>query len=102
MASEVLLHQKLALAHKSNARIAVFEMIVFKIPKSIDFPQGIKYRAWLSEDGETVFGFDNHKPKGPHLHIGNKEIGYNYRGVDELIFDIKEMIEKEGFIYENK
>jgi len=51
---------------------------------------------------ETIFGFDNHKPKGPHLHIKDKEIGYNYRGVDELISDIRALIEKEGFVYENE
>lgn len=54
------------------------------------------------EDGETIFGFDNHKPKGPHLHIKDSEVGYHYRGVDELMEDIKAMIEKEGFVYENE
>jgi hypothetical protein len=73
-----------------------------RIPKSKDYPKGIKYRAWFSEHGETLFGFDNHKPKGPHLHIREIEIGYNYRGVDALMDDIKAMIEKEGFVYENE
>jgi hypothetical protein len=47
-----------------------------------------------------LIGFDNHKPKGPHLHIRNLEVGYIFRGFDELKNDIKAMIEKEGFEYE--
>lgn len=81
-------------------RLALFEMIVWKISKSIHYPDGIKYRAWLSENGETIFGFDNHRPKGPHLHIGDREVGYLFRGYDELLKDIRKMIEKEGFKYE--
>lgn len=60
----------------------------------------MKYRAWVSENGATVFGFDNHKPKGPHLHIGLSEVGYVFRGIDELRRDIVAMIRKEGFLYE--
>ena len=81
--------------------MATFEMVAWRIPKSKDYPEGLKYRAWLSEDGETIFGFDNHKPKGPHLHIGDTEIGYLFRGYNELIKDIRVMIKKEGFIYED-
>ena len=78
--------------------MAIFETVTWKIPKSKDYPEGIKYRAWVSEDGETVFGFDNHKPKGPHLHIGDQEVGYVFRGMDALRADIEAMIKKEGFI----
>ncbi len=80
--------------------MAVFEMVIWQIPVSASYPHGLKYRAWFSEDGITVFGFDNHKPKGPHLHIGDTEVGYVFRGIDELKRDVEAMIKKEGFIYE--
>ena len=80
--------------------MAIFEMVIWQIPVSAAYPQGLKYRAWFSEDGATVFGFDNHKPKGPHLHIGDTEVGYVFRGIDELKRDVIAMIKKEGFIYE--
>jgi hypothetical protein len=54
----------------------------------------------LSENGETLWGFDNHKPKGPHLHVREQEVGYVFRGIEELKEDIIAMIQKEGFIYE--
>ena len=100
MSASKIFHQKVTLEHKNGKRLAIFEIIVWRIPKSKDFPEGLKYRAWLSETCKTILGFDNHKPKGPHLHIGDSEIGYLFRGIEELLRDIRVMIEKEGFIYE--
>ena len=84
-----------------DERIAIFEIVVWRVPANKDYPNGIKYRAWLSESGKTIFGFDNHKPKGPHLHIGSTEVGYVFRGLDSLREDIAAMIRKAGFIYED-
>jgi hypothetical protein len=95
-----ILNQKMILNHRGGQRLSVFEFVVWAIPKSKEYPEGVKYRAWLSENGITVFGFDNHKPKGPHLHVGDREVGYVYRGPENLKADIRAMIEKEGFIYE--
>lgn len=100
MAASQVFHRKATLEHESGKRLALFEMVVWQVPKSKDFPEGLKYRAWLSENGVTDFGFDNHKPKGPHLHVGKTEIGYLFRGYEELMRDIRALNEKEGFIYE--
>ena len=100
MRATEIFHQKVTLEHQDGVRRAIFEMVVWRIPKSRDYPEGVKYRAWLSENGQTIFGFDNHKPKGPHLHVYEVEIGYLFRGFDELIRDIRAIIEKEEFIYE--
>jgi hypothetical protein len=95
-----IFRQKTVLKHKDLNRLAIFEVAIFKIPVSVYYPDGLKYRAWLSESGRTIFGFDNHKPKGHHLHVGDYEIGYVFRGVKELREDAIAMIEKAGFIYE--
>ena len=100
MKATLILHQKMVLKHKDGVRYAIFEFVIWQIVKNKDYPEGLKYRAWLSEQQKTVFGFDNHRPKGPHLHIGEKEIGYVYRGVEQLKLDIIAMIRMEGFIYE--
>jgi len=88
------------LKHKSGSRLAIFEIIIWKVPVSRDYQDGLKYRAWLSENGQTLFGLDNHKPKGPHLHVRDVEVGYVFRGLDSLREDIIALIKKEGFIYE--
>jgi hypothetical protein len=97
-----LFRQKLILKHSDNNRLGVFEVVIWRVGVTVYYPEGVKYRAWLSENGKTIFGFDNHKPKGPHLHIGELEIGYVYRGKTELFKDVLAMIKKEGFIYEDK
>lgn len=101
MKAENLLRQKQILKHKDGERFAIFEFVIWQVAKTKDYPNGIKYRAWLSENGETLLGFDNHKPKGPHLHIGDREIGYVFRGFPELKNDIIAMIKGEGFLYED-
>lgn len=101
MKAENLLRQKQILKHKDGERFAIFEFVIWQVAKTKDYPSGIKYRAWLSENGETLLGFDNHKPKGPHLHIGDREIGYVFRGFPELKNDIIAMIKGEGFLYED-
>lgn len=96
-----LFRQKLILKHKDGNRLAIFEVVVWRVPVTNEYPDGIKYRAWVSENGQTLFGFDNHKPKGPHLHVGELEVGYVFRGLQALRKDIAAMIRKEGFIYED-
>jgi hypothetical protein len=100
MKATEILHQKMVLKHKDGKRLAILEFVVWQFSKSRDYPEGVKFRAWLSEGGETLFGLDNHRPKGPHLHVREVEVGYVYRGLDALKADIIAMIEKEGFIYE--
>ena len=90
----------MAVRHTSEDRLAIFEVIVRQVPRSQVYPDGVKYRAWLSEGGMTLFGFDNHSPKGPHLHVREIEVGYVFRGLDALREDIVAMIRKEGFTYE--
>jgi hypothetical protein len=84
--------------HRDKQRVAVFEFIAWRVKESLHYPEGIKYRAWLSEDGITLFGLDNHKPKGHHLHLRNLEIQYFFRDLDSLKLDVVIMVRKEGFI----
>ena len=61
-----ILHQKAVLKHHDDEdRLAIFEIIVWRVKRSSVYTDGIKYRAWLPEAGQTLFGFDNHKPKSP-------------------------------------
>ncbi|MEK7791055.1 MAG: DUF6516 family protein [Deltaproteobacteria bacterium] len=96
----LIYHSKVSLIHKVTEEVAIAELRVRQVPKSKDFPDGIKYSLFLvmKETGKTIIGIDNHKPKGHHLHIGDKEETYHYVGVDELIEDFWKKVEKEGFL----
>lgn len=48
-----------------------YEMIATAVPKSDDYPEGIKYRfQYMAEDGRTLLRFDNfpHHPAVGHHH----------------------------------
>ncbi len=50
------------------------------------------------DDGKVLVGFDNHKPKGHHLHIHGSEIAYEYQGIDKLIDGFWNMVLEEGYL----
>lgn len=101
MIAKLLFRQKRFLTDSTGERFAIFDAVIWNVPRSASFPEGVKYRIWLSENGKTLVGFDNHRPKGHHLHLGNVELPYLFLGVDRLRRDMGEMIRKEGFIYED-
>ncbi|MBI4042492.1 MAG: hypothetical protein HY391_03340 [Deltaproteobacteria bacterium] len=92
-------HQKVKLIHSRNATVAVAELKIFEVPRNSDYPEGLKYSLFLvlQGNGEGLVGFDNHKPKGPHLHLRRKEKTYQFRGTDALIEDFWDLVRKEGF-----
>ena len=44
-----------------------------------------------------LVGVDNHKPKGPHLHLGKEERPFPYTDDDQLLKDFWELVRKAGF-----
>lgn len=96
----LIYHSKVNVIHKRTDEVAIAELKVWEVPESDDFPEGLKYSAFLvaKESGRVIVGFDNHKPKGPHLHQGDEEILYDFRGTDELIDDFWSLVSKEGFL----
>lgn len=37
---------------------------------------------------------DNHFPKGPHIHIKNLQVDYNFMNLDRLAEDFKKLVLK--------
>lgn len=35
---------------------------------------------------------DNHHPKGPHVHINDEEMPYEFHGLDRLVADFRRLI----------
>ena len=55
----------------------IMEIKIWRIPKSEDFPEGIKYSmAYIrvgTEKAERVLGYDNERGKGHHRHYFDRE-----------------------------
>ena len=74
----------------------VVELSIHEVPKSKNYPDGIKY-GLICMDLETksFVLLDNHHPKGPHVHVNDREFAYEYVNDDQLIEDFKEMVLNE-------
>lgn len=64
---------KAELLHKSKLILnsgLVEEIVIWRVPKNKQYPDGIKYRLLLTDPvwKKVLILFDNHYPKGHHRH----------------------------------
>ncbi len=97
MKATPVLKEKRMLVNSTTDKIAIAELKIWEIPKTKDYPQGIKYSLFLVCDGVVILGFDNHKPKGPHLHLGDQELNYPFKNEKALLNDFWDLVRKAGF-----
>ena len=97
MKAEILLREKRLLENRTTGDVAIAELKVWSVPRSKDYPQGRKFSLFLVVNGEVIVGMDNHKPKGPHLHLGDRELPYLYRDERSLLEDFWDLSRKAGF-----
>lgn len=83
--------------NRATGDAAVVELKLWSVPRTKDYPHGRKYSLFLVASGEVIVGIDNHKPKGPHLHLGNQELVYLYRNEASLLSDFWDLVRKAGF-----
>lgn len=74
----------------------VLELSIHEVGKSARYPDGIKYGLICKDlkTGDYVL-LDNHHPKGPHVHINEREFAYEYSGDEQLIADFESLVLKE-------
>ena len=96
----LLFHSKVQVIHRSSEEVAVAELKVWEVPVSTHYPEGRKFSLFLvwKEAGEVIIGFDNHKPKGPHLHKLGREETYEFKDEGQLIEDFWSLVRMEGFL----
>lgn len=87
----------LRLYHKSSLQgryVLVFSIHEFK--PSAKYPDGVKFGLICKDlkTGDYVL-MDNHHPKGPHIHINNVELNYEYVNDQKLIEDFRMLVLKE-------
>ena len=92
-------HRKLTVIDPRSLETGVCELKVWKVSESRDYPEGIKFSLFLVSraTGEVVVGIDSHKPKGPHLHEGDRESVYEFSGGDHLVDDFWERVKRKGY-----
>jgi hypothetical protein len=73
----------------------ILELKIYDIDDKMKYKNFTKYEMICIDlrTGNKIL-FDNHYPKGPHIHINNIEIVYEFQNEDKLMNDFKELVFK--------
>ena len=73
----------------------ILELSIYEVGSSERYPDGVKYGLICKDlkTGRFVL-FDNHHPKGPHIHVNDRQFDYEYRNDENLLEDFKELVSK--------
>jgi hypothetical protein len=71
-------------------------MVIWRVPRTPQQPDGVRYRLALILAGETrpTILYDNHHPKGHHRHVAGTEELYRFGNVEQLIADFLADVER--------
>ena len=76
----------------------IMEIRIWEVPKSKDFPEGVKYSLvyiLIDERGaRRVIGYDNERGKGHHRHYFDKEERIEFTGWEELVDSFLQDVKK--------
>ena len=97
MKARLVFHEKRLVWSPSLNSAGVVELKVWEVPRSQKYPVGRKFSLFLVTQGEVLVGVDNHKPKGPHLHLGPAEFPFHYTDDEQLLKDFWDLVRKAGF-----
>jgi hypothetical protein len=88
MKARLILWQKARLQNRY-----VLEMEIHEVGKSPKYIDGVRYSLILIDvsNGRRVL-MDNHHPKGPHVHLDDRELPYAFTNEDKLIEDFKKLV----------
>ena len=94
-----LLHQRQYLTKEGD----IVEAKIWEIEKSGNFPHGLKYSFVYIHNGVRVFGYDNERAKGDHVHIFEDEEQYFFTNLKTIYHDFEEGVKKiRRILYGNK
>ena len=88
MKASLIRHEKFIVRRRYVVEISVHQM-----PKSERYRDGLKWGLICVDQvtGSKVL-MDNHHPKGPHIHIDDDELPYDFRSLEQLVTDFRRLI----------
>lgn len=61
------------------------EFRVYSVPKSTNFPDGVKYSMSFVHKNECILRYDNERGKGHHKHFKGEESKIEFKSMKELM-----------------
>lgn len=72
----------------------IVELKVWRVTRSVHYPEGFRYSLFASRDGAVLVGYDNHSPKGHHRHVKGRQERYEFEGLEKLRADFTRDLER--------
>lgn len=87
MKAQLVRHEKFIVRRRY-----IVEISVHQVPKSERYRDGLKWGLVCVDQvtGRKVL-MDNHHPKGPHMHIDDEELPYEFSNLDQLVADFRRL-----------
>lgn len=65
------------------------ELVLWLVPRSAAYPDGIRYRLafLLAGSKRPAVLYDNHHPKSHHRHQGAVQVTYTFSTIEQLLAD---------------
>ncbi|HEY3247380.1 MAG TPA: DUF6516 family protein [bacterium] len=89
--AKLLLHEKIT-DHEGG----IIEAVVWQVPRSVTYPEGVKYRLVHIPPGQADPDvlYDVHAGKGHHKQLQGKERPYDFEDVDSLVGDFLDDVQR--------
>ena len=69
---------------------SIVEVIVWQLSAPLPPSEHLyKYRLYYGAGGVSRVRYDNERGKGDHRHVGEKEEGYDFTTIDQLLNDFE-------------
>jgi hypothetical protein len=73
----------------------ILEMVAWELDEPVPGSRHrYKYRFFFGGPGKRLIGYDNERGKGDHRHIGKTEEPYTFRGLDRVVLDFRDEVER--------
>lgn len=73
----------------------IIQLVIWKVPRPVPpTTHGFKYRLVYARHGRRIVGFDNERGKGDHMHLGEVQLPYQFRGVAQLLEDFATAVQR--------
>ena len=78
-----------------HANGLIIEQVVWRLPEPVlGCTHYYKYRLYCGRDGVCWVRYDNERGKGDHRHVGGREEPYGFTGLDALLADFWNDVER--------
>jgi len=83
-----IIPRKREITEKGN----LIEEVAWRVPKSVLYPEGVKYAFTLIGNNQRVIAFDNYNNESHHIHIHNCKIPFKFKSLKKVRARFKALV----------